>query len=204
MDKPSKEYFTPEKMPGHAIYSRAMLNDEGLDEPYRYYLTREWTADIASRHNLNGMVNFIMLNPSTATHKEWDPTVRRCAGYAFDWGYRELTVTNLFGLRSTDPQGLYDAERPVVHSDDVPLDPDGPFHDSNTKEILVTAKRADCVVCAWGNHGTFNNRGQTVLGLLREFCTPHALTITGKDQPGHPLYLSSSLTPTPIPNYCYE
>ena len=42
---------------------------------YRYTLERNWEEG-------SGMVNFIGLNPSTATDTEDDPTIRRCTSIA--------------------------------------------------------------------------------------------------------------------------
>ena len=50
---------------------------------YRYLLWREWESN-ASR------ITFIMLNPSRADATVDDPTIRRCLGFAQDWGYGSL------------------------------------------------------------------------------------------------------------------
>ena len=68
-------------------------------ERYRYRLWRCWDAS-------KWKLAIIGLNPSTATHEEDDPTIRRCIGFAKRDGYGGLLMLNLFALRSTDPKGL--------------------------------------------------------------------------------------------------
>ena len=68
---------------------------------YRYKLWRVWDPARPL-----GCVMFLMLNPSTATDNEDDPTIRRCIGYARSWGYGGLYVGNLFAYRATDPRRL--------------------------------------------------------------------------------------------------
>lgn len=63
---------------------------------YRYTLWREWIGG-------EGFVQFIGLNPSTATDTEDDPTIRRCINYAKSWGYGGMCMTNLFAYRATLP-----------------------------------------------------------------------------------------------------
>ena len=67
---------------------------------YRYWLHR----DLAAQGD-EGLV-FVMLNPSTANATEDDRTVRRCMDFGRRWGFRELTVVNIFALRATDPAVL--------------------------------------------------------------------------------------------------
>ena len=142
-------------------------------ERYRFTLSRWFKSGI-------GMVNFIMLNPSTADESQDDPTIRRCIGFAQAWNAAELVVTNLFALRATDPREL----RCVA-------DPVGPQNDD---WILDTARQADRVVCAWGNHGQLGGRGSAVATLLRDAGVElHALKVTKAGQPQHPLYLASSV-----------
>lgn len=137
---------------------------------YRYCLTREWPYG-------DRTINFLMLNPSTADDKRDDPTIRRCIGFAMAWGYRRLLITNLFALRSTSPRSLYDVPDPI-----------GPENDAAIREAAAVSDR---VVCAWGLHGEFRNRGVLVLDMLeaegrdRVWC----LGKTKTSFPKHPLYL---------------
>jgi hypothetical protein len=122
---------------------------------------------------------FIMLNPSTADETDLDPTCRRCKGFAEDWGYGRLVVGNLFALRSTDPDQLYD------HSDPV-----GPENDDHLQQIC---DEADMVVAAWGTHGDLHDRGREVAAMLPEL---YALDTTKAGHPNHPLYQPAEQTPT--------
>ena len=140
-----------------------------------------------------------MLNPSTATETEWDPTVRRCAGYAYDWGFKSLAVTNLFAYRATDPEYLYHADRPEAEKIEGRADTDNTAYDHNLECIHRIARDSKLVVCAWGNHGQYKDRGKVVLEVLhRQRIVPAALTVTKAGEPGHPLYLSKDLQPCPI------
>ena len=66
-------------------------------EAYRYALTRVWNP--AGRKAL-----FVMLNPSTATEVQNDPTVERCERRARALGCGAFRVVNIFAYRATDPQ----------------------------------------------------------------------------------------------------
>ena len=140
---------------------------------YRYRLERLWDAELPK-------VAFIMLNPSTADASNDDPTIRRCIGFAKAWGFGGLIVGNLFALRSTDPKALYS------HSD-----PIGPDNDANLRAIALCSEQ---VICAWGAHGAYRDRGKHV-GVLLDRFNLAALTITGKGEPGHPLYVPAATEP---------
>jgi hypothetical protein len=160
----------------------AFYGDSGKGGAYRYTLSRSWEEG-------HGTVNFIMLNPSTATHEVDDPTIRRCTQFARAWGYRRLVVTNLFAYRATDPVEL----RRVA-------DPVGPENDWH---LAYCARReADRVVLAWGAHGGYLGRDRAVLDVLphRGFDSPPpmCLGVTKAGAPRHPLYLSAS---TPLQPY---
>lgn len=161
--------------------SIAAMSNEAVFSPckaYRYYLKRVWDAS-------KPLGAFIMLNPSTATETVNDPTVRRCVGYLWDWGYGGMIVGNAFALRSTDPEGLKKVSDPV-----------GPDNDA---WIISIAREAELVVCGWGNHGLLWGRGAMVLKTIRAAgAKPHALAVTGRGQPGHPLYLAADLKPFPL------
>ena len=144
-------------------------------ERYRYLLTRVW--DPAGRKVL-----FIMLNPSTATELQNDPTVERCERRARALGFGAFRVTNIFAFRATDPR--------VMRAQ---ADPVGPGNDAAICESL---NWADQIICAWGNHGTHLARGTRVEALLRGSGLPlwHlGLTLAG--QPKHPLYIGYDRQP---------
>ena len=71
---------------------------------YRYTLHRQWGN--------GGHVLWVMCNPSTATATVDDPTVRRELGFARDWGFGRYVKVNAYGLRSTDPKGLWSVTDP--------------------------------------------------------------------------------------------
>jgi hypothetical protein len=146
-------------------------------ERYRYLLTRVW--DGAGSRAL-----FVMLNPSTATEVQNDPTVERCERRARALGFGAFRVVNIFAFRATDPR--------VMRVQD---DPVGPGNDA---AILSSATdwRPDRVICAWGGHGDFCGRGQAVAGLLRATGQPlWHLGLTASGQPKHPLYIGYARQP---------
>jgi len=153
------------------------------DRRYRYLLTIEYTESQADA----GIVNFLMLNPSTADEIVNDPTVERCQRRAFDRGlngrrFRGLIVTNLFGYRSTDPAELKKIADPV-----------GP---ENDHAILQSAQHADLVVCAWGEHGArWKRAGKVVDMLTKAGIQLHALKLNSSGHPAHPLYIGYEVQP---------
>jgi len=66
---------------------------------YRYQLLRRWEGGI-------GRCVIVGLNPSTADAQNDDPTIRRCMGFAQDWGFNELIMVNLFAYRTPHPLHL--------------------------------------------------------------------------------------------------
>lgn len=142
---------------------------------YRYSLWRLWDLSLPT------MV-FVMLNPSTADAEHDDPTIRRCLERA----RREhggLEVVNLFALRSTDPDMLYDRSA---------VDAIGPENDTH---IAAAVRSACMVICAWGNHGALHDRGHSVRDLILARQQPWHLGLTKIGQPRHPLYLPKATEP---------
>lgn len=149
--------------------------DLSEDRVYRYRLWRTWDA-------AKPTVAWLMLNPSTADESEDDPTIRRCIGFARDWGYGGLVVGNLFALRATDPGDLRE------HSDPV-----GPENDAHLQAICADADR---VVAAWGAQGSLYDRASEVHQLLD--VDLYALDTTRNGQPVHPLYQPADREPRPF------
>lgn len=159
------------------VHSSAILSKDGR---YRYQLTRVWRPQAK-------LVNWIMLNPSTADAREDDPTIRRCVAFAKEWGYGGIVVSNLFGLRSPDPT--------ILKSDTDPVGPD------NDQAIVDAACAASLHVAAWGAFGAFYTRHLQVRKLLTAYplrlslkCLGH----TNSKHPRHPLYVKGDTALIPL------
>lgn len=144
---------------------------------YRYKLWRIWDTSLPP-------AVFVMLNPSTADEIDNDPTVERCERRARSMGFGGLRVANIFALRSTYPEALYETSDPVGTENDLAI-----------RESIADA---GLVVCAWGGHGKLNGRGEAVLKLIREAGhMPHYLKLNKDGTPKHPLYVGYAQPPVP-------
>ena len=148
------------------LFSDALFSKDRI---YRYALWRIWDDNLPK-------ILFIGLNPSTADEIQDDPTIRRCMGYAKDWGYGGIMVANLFAYISTDPKMLKDV--------------DAAESTENRKHIKDMINKCKIVVCAWGN-----NRGAPPT-YLQEITELYYIDLC-KDgmTPKHPLYLNKTLKP---------
>ena len=144
-------------------------------EAYRYALTRVWDP-VAVR------LVFVMLNPSTATEVQNDPTVERCERRARALGAGGFRVVNIFAYRATDPRLMRAQQDPV-----------GPENDAAIVDAVGWGQR---LVCAWGSHGAHLGRGLAVEALLRRRGQPlFHLGLTQAGAPKHPLYISYAVQP---------
>jgi len=139
---------------------------------YRYALWRKWQTT-------GPMLMLIGLNPSTADAERNDPTIRRCIGFARDWGFDGVWVVNLFAWRATHPADLKAAAEPV-----------GPRNDVWLRKI---ARRCDRIAAAWGNHGRFLDRSARVRAMFGDRL--EIIRLTAEGEPAHPLYLPKALRP---------
>ncbi len=140
------------------------------DRVYRYILGRVWDEETIG-------LTWVMLNPSTATSKKDDPTIRRVIGYSRAWGYGSCWVVNLFAFRSTDPKDLlanYKLGRDIV----------GPLND---KWIDTAVRMGTEPVLAWGrNARLFPDRVKEVITNLERIRRP--LRCIGYTTGGHPVH----------------
>ncbi len=144
-------------------------------ERYRYDLTRVWDG-------AGDKISFVMLNPSTATEIQNDPTVERCERRARTLGYGAFRVCNIFAWRDTDPRLMRKAADPI-----------GP---ANDRAIVDACHWGDRVVCAWGTHGEHLSRGPEVEALMRATQVDlYHLGLSKAGHPKHPLYISYSQQP---------
>ena len=145
-------------------------------ERYRYLLTRVWNPD-------GPKALFVMLNPSTATEFQNDPTVERCERRARTLGFGAFRVTNIFAFRATDPR--------IMRAQ---ADPVGPANDAAIRESAMDW--ADRIICAWGTHGAHLDRGARVESILRSTGRPlFTLGLSKEGHPKHPLYIGYDRQP---------
>ena len=137
---------------------------------YRYTLSRD--GDMTATR---GPALFIMLNPSTADAIDDDRTIGRCRSFARTWGCNGIQVGNLYALRSTDPDALWEHDDPV-----------GPENDAWLQRLTMAASE---VVCAWGGDAK-PDRVRAVFDMLTAAGVRMRCLGTTKDgAPRHPLYV---------------
>lgn len=158
---------------GMALYSACMN--------YRYALTRVWDKGYP-------LFCAIMLNPSTATEYALDPTVFRVLERARqDTFYGGLLVMNVFAFRATDPKNMRAQTDPVGRE--------------NNRVIEALLPHTSKVMCGWGTHGEYRDRGKHVEALIRKMhIEPFVLELTKAGHPIHPLYqpYNKKLKPWPV------
>ncbi len=154
---------------------------------YRYSLSRSWgLPDMATSAGEAPL--FVMLNPSTADAMKDDTTIRKCIGFATAWGFRCLTVVNVFALRATDPAELYQADDPV-----------GPDNDD---AILSAVQSHELIVAAWGTEAIRRDRRR--VERVRNILGPRVRCLgkTKAGHPRHPLYVPYAQPLVPLnPHY---
>lgn len=163
-----------------SMYREALISD---CQRYRYTLYREWTQNIMEGVRV---LNFVMLNPSTADAKIEDPTIRKCIGFARHNRFNAIRVLNLFAFRATDPKVM---ELELSSGVDIV----GPNNDSYVSEIPAD----EPVVIAWGS--TFKNKDwiQERKARTVELLNRPMLCVKNTGEPWHPLYVSYG----PLLNY---
>lgn len=153
------------------VWSQAYYDTGKL---YRYAMVRRWQE---APH-----CTWVMLNPSTATERENDPTVRRCEGFSRQWGFGGYAVVNLFAYRSTDPRELGRITDPIGRDND--------------SMIIEMTRRAGRIVVAWGADKMAVGRGARVTQMLTNLdLTLWCLGATAAGMPRHPLYIPNSREP---------
>lgn len=146
---------------------------------YRYSLTRDWGEGD------QGLVLWVMLNPSTADALNDDATIRRVVNFSKLWGFEAAAVVNLYAYRATKPSDLWVAAKQGV-------DIIGPKNDKWIQKEMYHAQR---IICAWGNNADFH-RPRRVLEILGGHGKKvRALGTTASGHPLHPLRLASDTQP---------
>ena len=93
----------------------------------------------------------------------------------------QRVIVNLFAYRTSKPLLLKQATKPIGRD--------------NERYILESVQRCDCVILAWGNHGTWRKQDLYTLELLKSYNHLYSLGITKQGCPRHPLYLRNTIKP---------
>lgn len=141
---------------------------------YRYRLWRRWGS--------GAHVLWIMLNPSTADGVTDDPTIRRCVGFARDWGYDGIRVINLVAYRATDPKDMRGKEEVFTAKN------------YSVLEQEMGAGKCGVIVAGWGAGGRKAFGGPLLYHLERDVAdlthrSLHCFGVTKQGHPLHPLYV---------------
>lgn len=147
-----------------------------VDRNYRYGLTRRWAPGPTAC--------WVMLNPSTASAFKDDATIKRVISFTQRIECGGLVVVNLYALRSTKPDALWNHKDPV-----------GPLCD---QFLRSNATSRTLTIAAWGTHGARNRRGQHVADTLADAgISTYCLGVTANGQPKHPLYVKGDTALVP-------
>lgn len=140
---------------------------------YRYSLGRP----CETLYHTKGTAAFLMLNPSTADAEIDDATITRCRGFARTWECNGLEVANLYALRSTDPNILWNHNDPIGYCNDA--------------HLYIFARKHVDIVCAWGADAR-PERVAAVVKILKEAgARLWCLGVTKNGSPRHPLYIKA-------------
>ena len=146
---------------------------------YRWTLTRTWRA--------GPHACWVMLNPSTADHREDDPTIRRCIHFTRAWGYGGFVVVNLYPFRTPNPAALrrwanWESNGPDWYARDRIME--------NVHVVAEEAQRATLVMAAWGAGAWDEFLTDHIIEEIRAHSEPVPLLCLGKTaggDPKHPL-----------------
>lgn len=136
------------------------------DRKYRYALWRIWDES-------KPLIMFIGLNPSTASEKMDDPTIRRVKRFAKDWGYGGVYMCNLFAIVSSNPNIL------LTNVD---------LLGANNEWLDIISIKCKDVLFAWGNFKQAEYRAKEVMNMFPQAV---CLGINKNGTPKHPLYVAA-------------
>lgn len=155
------------------IVRAAGLSPDGV---YRYSLLRVWDE-------VDPLMVWVLLNPSTADAERDDPTTKKCMTFARREGAGGIVIVNPYAYRATMPKDL------LLAAD--PIGPDNP----RVLRSWMTNRHVAWIVCGWGAWPAKNaHRCENGTVLVEEIAADRGLTLsclgTNNDgSPRHPLYL---------------
>jgi hypothetical protein len=142
---------------------------------YRYALWRIWDPS-------KPLWMMALLNPSTATEEQDDPTIIRCRTRAHRSGAGGLVVVNCGAIRETDPNKACTATDPI-----------GPHNQAWVRALIPTCAMH---IAGWGPNAARFGGDKLIRETFGESGTPLlALQINRDGSPRHPLYIGYGVTP---------
>lgn len=145
---------------------------------YRYALWRIWSA-------AKPLWMMALLNPSTATEDQDDPTIRRCCTRAQRAGAGGIVVVNSGAVRETDSEKACRA-----------VDPVGPDNEAWVRALIPTCSMH---IAGWGPNAARFGGDKLIQQAFRDTGTPlFALAINRDGSPRHPLYVPYGAVPVPL------
>jgi hypothetical protein len=162
------------------------------DRTHRMCLWRAWGEGM-SRCTPAGWkrsVMFIGLNPSKADERTDDMTIKKCVGFASQWGYQGIYMFNLYTHITTYPSELLTVSLPVRNP-------------NNDNLLSYYGKRVGLAVACWGGVSKqlrekleWEKRIEEVRQVIE--LPLHCLGVTSDGFPRHPSRLAYA---TPLATY---
>lgn len=126
-----------------------------------------------------------LLNPSTATEEQNDPTISRCITRASRADAGGLVVVNTGAIRETNPDQACRAADPI-----------GPHNEAWVRALIPAC---DMHIAGWGPNAARFGGDRQMLEIFREAQVQlHALKLNRDGSPRHPLYVPYSAQPIPM------
>ena len=173
-----------------------------IEGNYRYWLTRSWFSGMGDTKPGDDIraAGFVMLNPSTADGETDDLTIKKCMGFARQWGCFGIYVANLFPYRATDPSELNGLAADVLLGNDLT-----DFYLKSAVELAALYRMP--LIAAWGSTGSkLPDRNVRIVRLMQiaaeKGVSLECLGTTAQGDPRHPSRLpyATERTPWTIPS----
>ena len=128
---------------------------------YRYILSRFWDES-------KPVLGIIGLQPSYGKEKKDDPDILQQIDIAKSLGYGGLYSFNLFAFLPRETKQLNTIKNPIGAN--------------NNKYLQHYTAQCKIVVCAWGDEGVLDNRGERVQNMFKDL---YYFELNTSGQPQH-------------------
>lgn len=154
--------------------------DENGNPTYRYSLSIPFTNPKGQK----GKLFVILKNPSKATSQNADVTVSKVCYVAYNNGYSNVTIFNLFPLRATDATELINFYNCNSYNSEM----------RKNLNMIVAATNNNDVLFAWGTN-TISDKKQykalydsAIANLINSITPSNKFYVTSRNKDGYPLH----------------